>query len=163
MEQKSLFTHFKDTYTTNYSNFKGRARRREYWGTTLWNIIMSIPITILAVLLIITGSVTLKFLTIGLLTLLTFAILIPSIAVCVRRLHDTGRSGWWLLIGFIPSMLNHFLTILMLTTGSSSLGVISMLCSIVGVVGGIVLIVFYCLDSEAGENKYGANPKEVEA
>ena len=64
-------------------------------------------------------------------TLYSLAILIPSIAVGVRRLHDTGRSGWWLLIGLIP------------------------------VLGSIVLIVFFVLDSEPGENAYGANPKAL--
>ena len=64
-------------------------------------------------------------------TLYSLAILIPSIAVVVRRLHDTGRSGWWLLIGLIP------------------------------VLGSIVLIVFFVLDSEPGENAYGANPKAL--
>ena len=59
------------------------------------------------------------------------ASIIPSIAVQVRRLHDTGRSGWWILLSFIP------------------------------LVGPIVLIVFYVMDSEAGVNKYGPNPKGV--
>ncbi|WP_232504214.1 DUF805 domain-containing protein [Shewanella benthica] len=57
---------------------------------------------------------------------------IPTIAICARRLHDAGRSGWWQLIGLIP------------------------------LIGAIVLLVFYVLDS-IGENEYGANPKAVEA
>ena len=56
-------------------------------------------------------------------------ILLPSLAVAVRRLHDTGRAGWWIFIGLIP------------------------------LVGWIVLIVFYVQDSDAGDNAYGANPK----
>ena len=64
-------------------------------------------------------------------TLYSLAILIPSIAVGVRRLHDTGRSGWWLLIGLIP------------------------------VLGSIVLIVFFVLDSEPGENAYGAQRRQA--
>lgn len=62
-------------------------------------------------------------------TLYSFAILIPAIAVSIRRLHDTGRSGWWFLICFIP------------------------------LIGTIVLFVFMVLDSEPGENQYGPNPK----
>ena len=61
------------------------------------------------------------------------AVLVPSIAVGVRRLHDTGRSGWWLLIGFIP------------------------------LIGAIVLIVFFLFDSQPGTNAYGPNPKEAPA
>jgi len=63
----------------------------------------------------------------------TLAMLIPSIAVTVRRLHDTDRSGWWILIGLIP------------------------------LIGGIILIVFAAQDSKPGENQYGSNPKAVEA
>jgi uncharacterized membrane protein YhaH (DUF805 family) len=67
---------------------------------------------------------------IGLLSgLYTLAVLIPSIAVSVRRLHDTNRSGWWLLISLVP------------------------------LVGAIVLLVFLVLDSQPGENQYGSNPK----
>jgi uncharacterized membrane protein YhaH (DUF805 family) len=67
---------------------------------------------------------------IGLLSgLYTLAVLIPSMAVPVRRLHDTNRSGWWLLISLVP------------------------------LVGAIVLLVFLVLDSHPGENQYGSNPK----
>jgi uncharacterized membrane protein YhaH (DUF805 family) len=59
----------------------------------------------------------------------SLAVLIPSLAVTVRRLHDTGRTGWWILIGLIP------------------------------VIGGIVLLIFMVLDSEPGANQYGPNPK----
>jgi uncharacterized membrane protein YhaH (DUF805 family) len=59
------------------------------------------------------------------------AILLPGLGVSIRRLHDTGRSGWWLLIGLVPF------------------------------VGGITLLVFTCLDSAPGANAYGPNPKEV--
>ena len=61
--------------------------------------------------------------------ILGLGLLVPSIAVTIRRLHDTGRSGWWCLIGLVP------------------------------VVGGIVLLVFMCLDSTPGANAYGPNPK----
>src|SRR4051794_8393565 len=63
--------------------------------------------------------------------LYSLAVLLPSIAVTVRRLHDTGRSGWWILISLIP------------------------------IIGGIVLLVFMVLDSEPGVNQYGPNPKAV--
>src|ERR687885_610071 len=61
--------------------------------------------------------------------LYSLAVLIPSIAVTVRRLHDTGRTGWWILIGLIPF------------------------------IGGIILLIFMVLDSEPGTNQYGPNPK----
>ena len=68
---------------------------------------------------------------IGLLsTIFTLIILIPSLSVTIRRLHDIGRTGWWVLLSFIP------------------------------ILGWIVLFIFTLLDSEAGSNKYGSNPKE---
>lgn len=62
-------------------------------------------------------------------TIYSLAVLIPAIAVGVRRLHDTGRSGWWMLIALVPF------------------------------IGSIVLIVFFVLDSDPGTNQYGPNPK----
>ena len=113
-----------------YATFSGRAQRAEYW----WFYLIS-TLIIIGLSLIDQATGTLDEETgMGLLTTLySLAILIPSIAVGVRRLHDTGRSGWWLLIGLIP------------------------------VIGSIVLIVFFVLDSEPGENAYGANPKALTA
>ncbi|TKD70009.1 DUF805 domain-containing protein [Pseudalkalibacillus hwajinpoensis] len=104
----------------DYVNFNGRARRKEYWMFTLFNIIISV---ILSLLESVVGLA--PFLT----TIYSLFILLPSLAVTVRRLHDTGRSGWWILIGLIPF------------------------------IGGIVLLVFACLDSELKENRFGPNPK----
>ncbi|MFF0381639.1 DUF805 domain-containing protein [Streptomyces sp. NPDC004286] len=71
-----------------YAVFSGRARRQEYWMFVLFNLIISIVLSILdnALDINILGSIY------------TLAVLLPSIAVAVRRLHDTGRSGWWLLL-----------------------------------------------------------------
>ena len=103
-----------------YAVFNGRARRKEYWMFFLFNLII----------LLVIGFVEGLFGSPGIIGVLySLAILIPGIAVSVRRLHDTGRSGWWLLIGFIPLL------------------------------GVIVLLVFMVLDSKPGENQYGANPK----
>jgi uncharacterized membrane protein YhaH (DUF805 family) len=105
----------------NYVGFQGRARRKEYWMFVLFNIIVSIVLTILELI------VSLPSVLSGLYSL---AILLPSLAVGVRRLHDTGRSGWWLLIGLIP------------------------------LVGAIILLVFACQDSQENDNQYGPNPKK---
>jgi uncharacterized membrane protein YhaH (DUF805 family) len=82
-----------------YAVFSGRARRKEYWFFVLWFLIISI------VLAIIDGVVGLRIgeARLGVLQgLYALALLIPSLAVAVRRLHDTGRTGWWLLIVLIP-------------------------------------------------------------
>jgi uncharacterized membrane protein YhaH (DUF805 family) len=113
-----------------YAVFNGRARRKEYWYFLLFNIIVSI---VLAVIDDVTGSFSPEA-GMGLLGgIYSLAVLIPSIAVSVRRLHDTERSGWWLLIGLIP------------------------------LIGAIVLIVFMVQDSKPGQNQYGANPKDATA
>jgi uncharacterized membrane protein YhaH (DUF805 family) len=82
-----------------YAVFSGRARRKEYWYFFLFNIIVSI---ILLAIDVATGSLSSEAgagLWQGIYML---AVLIPYIAVSVRRVHDTNRSGWWLLIGLIP-------------------------------------------------------------
>lgn len=109
-----------------YAVFNGRSRRAEYWYFALFNIIVSIILTFIDVL---TGSFNAEA-GVGLLgCVYSLAVLVPSIAVSFRRLHDTGRSAWWLLIVFIP------------------------------LAGFIILFVFMLLESEAGDNEYGPYPK----
>ena len=109
-----------------YAVFGGRARRREYWSFALFNVLISI---VLAIIDYVTGTFRPAG-GMGLLgTLYGLAVLIPSIAVSVRRLHDTDRSGWCLLIGLIP------------------------------IIGAIILLIFVLKDSQPGENQYGSNPK----
>ncbi len=113
-----------------YAVFSGRARRKEYWFFVLFNIIISI---ILAVIDGVTGTLDPES-GMGLLGLVyTLAILIPALAVSVRRLHDTGRSGWWLLLLLIP------------------------------LIGTIVILIFMVQDSKPEENQYGPNPKTASA
>ena len=113
-----------------YAVFSGRARRKEYWFFVLFNLIISLVLTFID-----SGLGTLNEETgYGLLSgVYSLAVLIPSLAVAVRRLHDTGRTGWWLLIGLIP------------------------------LIGLIVLLIFFVQDSKPGDNEYGPNPKEQAA
>lgn len=111
-----------------YADFNGRARRKEYWMFILINMIFGFVAMLLDNLLGIADPVIGYGAIYGLYTL---ALIIPGIAVAVRRLHDIGKSGWMLLIAFIP------------------------------LIGAIWLIVLMCTDSNAGENQYGANPKEM--
>lgn len=107
-----------------YAVFDGRAPRIEFWMFVLFNVIVSIILSIAdSIIGTDTGNT-------GLLGgLYSLGVLIPSIAVSVRRLHDIGRSGWWILIGLVP------------------------------VVGWIVLIIWYVKDSDQGPNQYGPNPR----
>ncbi len=107
-----------------YAVFSGRARRRAYWMFFLGNVVVGM------VLGFIEGFAGGPGLAGGLYSL---AVIIPSLAVSVRRLHDTDRSGWWLFLGLLP------------------------------VIGTIVLLVFMVQDSQPGSNRYGANPKAATA
>ncbi|HEY1210160.1 MAG TPA: DUF805 domain-containing protein [Terracidiphilus sp.] len=109
-----------------YAQFSGRSRRNEYWMFTLFNLLIYVLLYGAAIALMESG---IGKALLGICAIYGLAILIPSLAVGVRRLHDTGRSGWWLLICFVP------------------------------IVGGLILLVFFVLDSEPGTNQYGPNPK----
>jgi len=124
----------------HYADFSGRARRREYWMFTLINglisVILQLPFQLENAAAVANGTEYLPT-GLGLVSLVLtvvygLALLLPSLAVSIRRLHDTGRSGWWLLIGLIP------------------------------LVGTLVLLIFTVLDSQPGANKWGPNPKGME-
>ena len=98
---------YKKVVFENYANFSGRARRSEYWYYTLCNVIISFVMYILVIISVAIGSDgespgILFYLIYGILMLYALATFIPSLAVVVRRLHDTGKSGWYYLIGLIP-------------------------------------------------------------
>lgn len=109
-----------------YADFKGRARRKEYWMFVLFNMIF----TIVAMILDRITGLTIGELPYGVFYVVyMLAVLIPGLAVMVRRLHDISKSGWMVLIALIP------------------------------IVGAIWLIVLAVQDSTPGENQYGPNPK----
>ncbi len=110
----------------NYAVFSGRARRKEYWMYILFYVIFCIIAAILDNIL----GTAIKGIGYGLIyCLFVLAMLLPSLGVSVRRLHDTGRSGWMILVGLIP------------------------------IIGGIWLLILMLLDSNPGENRFGACPK----
>ena len=107
-----------------YVEFSGRASRTEFWMFALINFVIGIVLGIIDGVI---GTKTAYGLG-ALGGLYNLAVLLPSLAVAARRLHDTGRSGWWLLLLFVP------------------------------VIGWVILLVFYILESQAGENEYGPYP-----
>ena len=119
------------SFWSNYATFKGRSRRAEYWWIQLFLVLTNLAVAAIDLALM-DGDVD-RFIAnggggiVGLVWILVT--IVPALAVLIRRLHDTGKSGWWVLIGFVPF------------------------------VGTIVLFVFSVLDSDAGDNKYGASPK----
>ena len=110
--------------------FHGRARRKEYWFFFLFNMLF----TAIAVIVDMTMGTFIDDLGVGLLQgVYALAVLIPSIAVTVRRLHDTDKSGWWIFISLVP------------------------------LIGGIWLLVLLVLDGNSNENRFGGDPKQDRA
>ena len=105
----------------NYSNFSGRARRSEYWYFLLCNLLIGMLLGVLVALLGTIGMVLYVF--------YALAVLIPSLALISRRLHDVGKSGWFYFIVLIP------------------------------IIGGIWLLVLFFTEGTKGENQYGNDPK----
>jgi uncharacterized membrane protein YhaH (DUF805 family) len=103
-----------------YALFHGRARRREFWLFTVVNIVVTV-----ALQLVVKSDVPY--------IVYSLAVTLPTLAVTVRRLHDTAHSGWWLLIGVVP------------------------------IVGQIVLLVFLVSRGEDGVNRFGQDPKAAVA
>lgn len=114
-----------------YTDFSGRARRKEYWMYTLFNLIFAIVALMVDLLLGTSFEMNgMNILGYGYIYMLyNLFVIIPGLAVSVRRLHDVGKSGWFLLIAFIP------------------------------LIGAIWLLVLYVTDSDSGNNKWGSNPK----
>jgi uncharacterized membrane protein YhaH (DUF805 family) len=116
-----------DPITKHYADFSGRTPRQSYWMFTLL-------ITALYIVIAVAGIVLFDaMLSLVLLFIVVVGLFLPSLAIQVRRLHDIGKSGWWLLLSLIPY------------------------------IGGFILLVLYCLPSQAGSNKFGANPYGVAA
>jgi uncharacterized membrane protein YhaH (DUF805 family) len=103
-----------------YADFQGRSPRSEFWWFALFYMLLSLGVGMIAAV-----SDTLG----GILNLVvTICLLVPSLAVSIRRLHDTDRTGWWILLYLIP------------------------------VIGTIVLIVFYVQRGTDGDNRFGPDP-----
>ena len=143
MQQKSLFTYWQECFTKHYADFSGRARRSEYWGTALFNVIAQIVLSVVLVAVLViwfsstemnadVSVVRLSLIMIkAVRSLYNLIWLLPGLAVAVRRLHDIGKSGLNVLWVFLP------------------------------IIGWIMLLYWFCQDSQPGENKWGANPKFV--
>ena len=110
----------------NYAGFSGRSRRREYWFFSLFSLLMTLALSLLDLIIYNLSSETILGMFTGAYGL---GVIMPTLAVAIRRLHDTGKSGWWILINFFPA------------------------------IGNLIFIFFLLLDSEPGENQYGPSPK----
>ena len=141
-----------------YAEFEGRARRKEYWMFILFYFIFTIAAVVLDEIL---GSEPVIYIVYGL------VLILPTLAVTVRRLHDTNRSGWWILLPCISLIIAIFTTILfsflLLTFDFQGLFIAPILGYIILIIGWAVLLVFTLQDSDVGNNWYGKNPKKETA
>jgi uncharacterized membrane protein YhaH (DUF805 family) len=113
----------------NYVTFTGRSRRKAYWMFVLFNIIAAVLAGVIDNVLGLAGKDGYGPIS----GLYSLAVFIPGLALAIRRLHDTGRTGWWMLLGLIPLF------------------------------GWIILLIFFVTNSQPGSNQYGPNPKEAPA
>lgn len=112
-----------------YADFSGRARRKEYWLFCLFNLIISIVLMFIDQAM---GTFDAANGIGALGAIYTLGVLIPGLAVCVRRLHDIGKSGWYIFLFLIP------------------------------LIGPILILIWFCTEGNHGSNQWGENPKENE-
>ena len=130
MEQFNRY--FLDTVKNKYTKFDGRASRSEFWYFALFYFIINVILVLIDTFIInpMLGATASQMGQGGFLQIIfALALLLPTIAIAVRRLHDIGKSGWWYLLAFIP------------------------------LIGLLVLLYFFILDSQPGTNPYGHNPQ----
>lgn len=116
---------------SKYVQFSGRAARSEYWWWTLFSMLVQVVLQVGVTAIAVAagpGSETLVMVFSGLLMLVVLALILPSISVLVRRLHDIDRSGWWYWIILVP------------------------------LVGVILLLVWFCKKGTTGPNRFGQDP-----
>lgn len=127
----NMFNWWIKVFIRNYANFTGRARRAEYWYFTLLNVLFVIAFYVVAIVGETSDNEVLSDVGFSVFGLAILALVIPTLAVAVRRLHDINKSGWSYFIRLVP------------------------------LVGPIILLVWYCTEGDKFTNNYGADPKNL--
>ena len=159
----------------NYAKFSGRARRSEFWFFQLFNFVISSALNVVSQSL---WYATDSYAFLSISYIYSLAVAIPALAVTVRRLHDTGRSGWWLLAYYLPIVLTVVLFVVFFVQLLSEFSFYKLdsiraedlpwttvwgvlLSLLLSLIFGILIFVWLCTDSQSGTNKYGPNPKGI--
>lgn len=159
----------------NYAKFSGRARRSEFWFFVLFNFVISSALNVVSQSL---WYATDSYAFLSISYIYSLAVAIPALAVTVRRLHDTGRSGWWLLAYYLPIVLTVVLFVIFFVQLLSEFSFYKLdsiraedlpwttvwgvlLSLLLSLIFGILIFVWLCTDSQSGTNKYGPTPKEM--
>jgi uncharacterized membrane protein YhaH (DUF805 family) len=137
-----------------YADFHGRASRSEYWMWILMNSIIISLLSVIDIFLLNLGMYGLSF-------VYFLVIALPTLAVLVRRLHDTGHSGWWGLLPFCYAWIYRVVPHSMLVRVLPPSSWLNVILSLTYILALVLLIVFLIRDSEPDQNKYGPNPKEL--
>ena len=151
-----------------YAEFSGRSRRMEYWMFQLFLFLVYVAVFALMMVSVGGGMMTAAtnpnailaaggamMMIGGIYFLFVLAVIIPSIAVTVRRLHDTNRTGWWVL----APLAGYVLAFVGAAIGGSLGGIVAMIGGIGALVLALVLLVFMFLEGTRGPNNYGPDPK----
>jgi uncharacterized membrane protein YhaH (DUF805 family) len=160
-----------------YAEFTGRSRRQEFWMYMLLLLIIWM-VAIIGIMVMGAGALSMAganadgsprvagmmgiFASMGIIAVILgivwLALLIPTLAVQIRRLHDTDRSGWWIMIYWGPAILSWIVNFAGAASQSTSLVMLGGLCSLLALIASIVLLVFWCLPGTNGPNRFGADP-----
>lgn len=165
-----------------YADFSGRSRRMEFWMWTLFQVLLAFAVMVVLLMLVggaamsgdptqlmAVGGAALVLYLLYLLAALIF--FIPNLAVTVRRLHDTNRSGWWVMLFWGPYLLMIVASVILSASATSGVpaegtlmagGLVSLVSMLALLVGSLVLLVFMFLEGTRGPNRFGADPKGPE-
>jgi uncharacterized membrane protein YhaH (DUF805 family) len=159
-----------------YADFSGRSRRTEFWMFVLFQFLIGMGVVVLMMVLggaaVLSGDPSQAMAMGGiilvlylLLALVGLAFLIPNLAVTVRRLHDTDRSGWWIMLywgPYLAMILAGGMVGMSAASGGDGMagGAVGLIAMIAWLVGSLVLLVFMFLEGTRGPNKYGPDPKQ---
>lgn len=150
MDPNAVVEVFRKNITEHYLDFQGRVRRQEFWYYILAYVVIYI---VLAVVQSVFGTHVLT-------GLYSLGLLLPTLGLSVRRLHDTDRSGWWVLLGAVPLVLLALLTSFAMMTGAYAMMFLTAtLLPILSLAAAALLIYWYAQPGTAGQNQYGPDPK----
>jgi uncharacterized membrane protein YhaH (DUF805 family) len=154
MEPQAIIDNFRRVVTGHYVDFEGRTGRKEFWYYILAYVILYIAVRIVE------SIISLHVFT----QILSIALLLPNLGIGVRRLHDTDRSGWWILIGVVPAFILGVLSAMALMAGGlGAMLVITSIFSFVVLAAAALLIYWYAQPGTAGSNRFGAEPGVIPA
>ena len=170
MKEKTVLDYFKSCLTTDYSNFKGRARRKEYWGYILFNFLISSMISIIdkTIFGIRTGANFTDFLTFN--TLGVILLFIPTMAVLVRRYHDTNRRGWFAIIMSVltlsflvfPLAMQRITQRVPAGISEDPIAIAILVYGALFLLGSLATLIVALMEGTHGSNRFGPDPKNPE-